>query len=132
MILKQIRNSSRGWGSKSIKSGEKVVYVYCWSLMEGVIRCRNDFWRNLKHLLSLWLCSTWWWLFFFDWVWPDSISNFILQYMFDTEGVEYLDCINGTAHVGHCHPQVLKHPLMTSQHNSGFPNTPTSLFYLHL
>ena len=28
------------------------------------------------------------------------------QYMFDTEGVEYLDCINGTAHVGHCHPQV--------------------------
>jgi 4-aminobutyrate aminotransferase-like enzyme len=28
--------------------------------------------------------------------------------MFDTEGVEYLDCINGTAHVGHCHPQVLK------------------------
>ena len=28
------------------------------------------------------------------------------QYVFDEEGTKYLDCFNGVAHVGHCHPQV--------------------------
>ena len=28
------------------------------------------------------------------------------QYVFDADGVQYLDCVNGTSHVGHCHPQV--------------------------
>ncbi|CAG2118765.1 unnamed protein product, partial [Medioppia subpectinata] len=30
------------------------------------------------------------------------------QYMYDEEGNEYLDCINNVAHVGHCHPHVVK------------------------
>jgi len=29
------------------------------------------------------------------------------QYVFDADGVQYLDCVNGTSHVGHCHPQVV-------------------------
>lgn len=30
------------------------------------------------------------------------------QYMFDEQGTRYLDCINNVAHVGHCHPTVVK------------------------
>ncbi|XP_053717160.1 ethanolamine-phosphate phospho-lyase [Synchiropus splendidus] len=30
------------------------------------------------------------------------------QYMYDENGQRYLDCINNVAHVGHCHPQVVK------------------------
>ena len=30
------------------------------------------------------------------------------QYMYDEEGNQYLDCINNVAHVGHCHPHVVK------------------------
>nr|XP_060635091.1 ethanolamine-phosphate phospho-lyase [Anolis sagrei ordinatus] len=30
------------------------------------------------------------------------------QYMFDENGEKYLDCINNVAHVGHCHPDVIK------------------------
>ncbi|EDW94440.1 alanine--glyoxylate aminotransferase 2-like isoform X1 [Drosophila yakuba] len=30
------------------------------------------------------------------------------QYMFDEEGTRYLDCINNVAHVGHCHPEVVR------------------------
>ncbi|XP_035723158.1 5-phosphohydroxy-L-lysine phospho-lyase-like isoform X1 [Vespa mandarinia] len=30
------------------------------------------------------------------------------QYMFDEKGGRYLDCINNVAHVGHCHPDVVK------------------------
>ncbi|XP_028712649.1 LOW QUALITY PROTEIN: ethanolamine-phosphate phospho-lyase [Peromyscus leucopus] len=30
------------------------------------------------------------------------------QYMFDEKGGRYLDCINNVAHVGHCHPEVVK------------------------
>ncbi|XP_014209858.1 5-phosphohydroxy-L-lysine phospho-lyase [Copidosoma floridanum] len=30
------------------------------------------------------------------------------QYMFDERGDEYLDCINNVAHVGHCHPDVVR------------------------
>ncbi len=36
-----------------------------------------------------------------------KISKASKQYAFDEDGVEYLDCFNGTAHVGHCHPQVV-------------------------
>lgn len=31
----------------------------------------------------------------------------VKQYLFDENNVEFLDCINSTAHVGHCHPQVV-------------------------
>ncbi|KAK2142974.1 hypothetical protein LSH36_891g02054 [Paralvinella palmiformis] len=30
------------------------------------------------------------------------------QYMYDEFGTRYLDCINNVAHVGHCHPDVVK------------------------
>lgn len=30
------------------------------------------------------------------------------QYMYDENGKQYLDCINNVAHVGHCHPHVVK------------------------
>ncbi|XP_073830651.1 alanine--glyoxylate aminotransferase 2-like [Musca autumnalis] len=30
------------------------------------------------------------------------------QYMFDEQGTCYLDCINNVAHVGHCHPKVVR------------------------
>ena len=29
------------------------------------------------------------------------------QWMYDQEGLAYLDCINNVAHVGHCHPHVV-------------------------
>jgi len=38
---------------------------------------------------------------------PLKVNRAIKQYMYDENGVEYLDCVNGTAHVGHCHPQVV-------------------------
>jgi len=38
---------------------------------------------------------------------PLHIERAVKQYMFDKNGVEYLDCVNGTAHVGHSHPQVV-------------------------
>lgn len=34
------------------------------------------------------------------------IAKATKQYVFDDEGIKYLDCFNGVAHVGHCHPQV--------------------------
>ncbi|XP_061566349.1 ethanolamine-phosphate phospho-lyase [Cololabis saira] len=30
------------------------------------------------------------------------------QYMYDEKGQRYLDCVNNVAHVGHCHPDVVK------------------------
>ncbi|XP_006616038.1 alanine--glyoxylate aminotransferase 2-like [Apis dorsata] len=30
------------------------------------------------------------------------------QYMYDEKGYRYLDCINNVAHVGHCHPMVVR------------------------
>ena len=33
-------------------------------------------------------------------------SSQVKQYMYEANNVEYLDCCNSSAHVGHCHPQV--------------------------
>ena len=33
-------------------------------------------------------------------------SSQVKQYMYESNNVEYLDCCNSSAHVGHCHPQV--------------------------
>ncbi|XP_058594966.1 5-phosphohydroxy-L-lysine phospho-lyase isoform X2 [Neofelis nebulosa] len=30
------------------------------------------------------------------------------QYLYDEQGAEYLDCVNNVAHVGHCHPLVVR------------------------
>ncbi|KAH0500783.1 Ethanolamine-phosphate phospho-lyase [Microtus ochrogaster] len=39
---------------------------------------------------------------------PIKIMRAQGQYMFDEKGQRYLDCINNVAHVGHCHPEVVK------------------------
>ncbi|KAJ9580175.1 hypothetical protein L9F63_004192, partial [Diploptera punctata] len=39
---------------------------------------------------------------------PIKIVRASGQYMFDEKGGRYLDCINNVAHVGHCHPDVVK------------------------
>ncbi|CAO2600062.1 Ethanolamine-phosphate phospho-lyase [Lemmus lemmus] len=39
---------------------------------------------------------------------PIKIMRAQGQYMFDEKGERYLDCINNVAHVGHCHPEVVK------------------------
>ncbi len=35
-----------------------------------------------------------------------KIAKASKQYVFDEDGNKYLDCFNGVAHIGHCHPQV--------------------------
>ncbi|XP_026670146.1 alanine--glyoxylate aminotransferase 2-like [Ceratina calcarata] len=39
---------------------------------------------------------------------PLKIVRAEKQYMYDEKGNEYLDCINNVAHVGHCHPTVVR------------------------
>ncbi|KAM5255839.1 ethanolamine-phosphate phospho-lyase [Ctenodactylus gundi] len=39
---------------------------------------------------------------------PIKIVRAQRQYMFDERGRRYLDCINNVAHVGHCHPDVVR------------------------
>lgn len=39
---------------------------------------------------------------------PLHIVRGSMQYLFDNEGQRYLDCVNNVAHVGHCHPKVVK------------------------
>ncbi|MFN2530579.1 MAG: aminotransferase class III-fold pyridoxal phosphate-dependent enzyme [Pyrinomonadaceae bacterium] len=39
---------------------------------------------------------------------PLKIVRGSMQYLYDDEGVEYLDAYNNVAHVGHCHPKVVK------------------------
>lgn len=38
---------------------------------------------------------------------PLKVSRGVKQYLYDDNNAEYLDCVNSTAHVGHCHPQVV-------------------------
>ncbi|CAL4058550.1 unnamed protein product, partial [Meganyctiphanes norvegica] len=39
---------------------------------------------------------------------PLKIVRASEAYMYDEQGQRYLDCINNVAHVGHCHPHVVK------------------------
>lgn len=39
---------------------------------------------------------------------PLKIVRGEMQYIYDEAGHRYLDCINNVAHVGHCHPHVLR------------------------
>ena len=39
---------------------------------------------------------------------PVKIVRGEMQYLYDDEGREYLDAYNNVAHVGHCHPRVVK------------------------
>lgn len=38
---------------------------------------------------------------------PLNITRAVKQYMYEANNVEYLDCVNSSAHVGHSHPQVV-------------------------
>ncbi len=39
---------------------------------------------------------------------PLKIVRGFMQRLFDEEGQPYLDCVNNVAHVGHCHPKVVR------------------------
>ncbi|XP_047241210.1 ethanolamine-phosphate phospho-lyase [Girardinichthys multiradiatus] len=50
------------------------------------------------------------------------------QYMYDEKGQRYLDCVNNVAHVGHCHPEVVK----AGAEQMGFLNTNTRFLHDNL
>jgi 4-aminobutyrate aminotransferase-like enzyme len=56
---------------------------------------------------------------------PVKIVRGSLQYLYDDEGRQYLDAYNNVAHVGHCHPRVVK----AGQEQMALLNTNTR--YLH-
>jgi 4-aminobutyrate aminotransferase-like enzyme len=56
---------------------------------------------------------------------PIKIVRGSMQYLYDDEGVEYLDAYNNVAHVGHCNPHVVK----AGQDQMAVLNTNTR--YLH-
>lgn len=56
---------------------------------------------------------------------PVKIVRGSMQYLYDDEGREYLDAYNNVAHVGHCHPRVVK----AGQDQMAVLNTNTR--YLH-
>lgn len=56
---------------------------------------------------------------------PIKIVRGSMQYLYDDEGQEYLDAYNNVAHVGHCHPRVVR----AGQHQMAVLNTNTR--YLH-
>jgi len=56
---------------------------------------------------------------------PIKIVRGSMQYLYDDEGQEYLDAYNNVAHVGHCHPRVVR----AGQDQMAVLNTNTR--YLH-
>jgi len=56
---------------------------------------------------------------------PLKIVRGSMQYLFDEEGKQYLDAYNNVAHVGHCHPLIVK----AGQEQMALLNTNTR--YLH-
>jgi len=56
---------------------------------------------------------------------PLQIVRGKMQYLYDENGRAYLDCVNNVAHVGHCHPRVVK----AGQEQMAALNTNTR--YLH-
>ncbi len=56
---------------------------------------------------------------------PLHILRGFMEYLYDAEGRPYLDTVNNVAHVGHCHPRVLR----ALHEQSGALNTNTR--YLH-
>src|ERR1043166_7973301 len=56
---------------------------------------------------------------------PLKIVRGSMQYLYDDEGREYLDAYNNVAHVGHCHPRVVR----AAQQQMAVLNTNTR--YLH-
>lgn len=50
------------------------------------------------------------------------------QYLYDSTGRQYLDCVNNVCHVGHCHPQVVR----AGQEQMAVLNTNTRYLHEHL
>ena len=50
---------------------------------------------------------------------PLKLAHGSGQYLYDTEGNSFLDCVNNVCHVGHCHPRVVQaRPPATSHHTA--------------
>jgi 4-aminobutyrate aminotransferase-like enzyme len=56
---------------------------------------------------------------------PLKIVRGVMQYLYDDEERQYLDCVNNVCHVGHCHPRVVE----AAQEQMAVLNTNTR--YLH-
>jgi 4-aminobutyrate aminotransferase-like enzyme/Ser/Thr protein kinase RdoA (MazF antagonist) len=59
---------------------------------------------------------------------PLHIIRGSMQYLYDADGREYLDCVNNVAHVGHCHPRVVA----AEAAQSALLNTNTRYLHEHL
>ena len=57
-----------------------------------------------------------------------SMESSAFQYMYDSTGVTYLDCVNNIMHVGHCHPEVVE----AGQRQMAKMNTNTRYLYSSL
>ncbi|MCX8472073.1 MAG: aminotransferase class III-fold pyridoxal phosphate-dependent enzyme [Sediminibacterium sp.] len=56
------------------------------------------------------------------------INQGALQYLYDNQGNTYIDCVNNPAHIGHCHPKVVR---AVNKQNATL-NTNTRYFHDHL
>lgn len=62
---------------------------------------------------------------------PLKIVKASRQYLYDDTGQEFLDCINNTSHVGHCHPHVVSEgqaQMAKLSSSYGFLNDKTALY----
>ncbi|XP_005100294.1 5-phosphohydroxy-L-lysine phospho-lyase isoform X1 [Aplysia californica] len=62
---------------------------------------------------------------------PLKILRASRQYLYDDTGQEFLDCVNNTSHVGHCHPHVVgvgQEQMSKLASSYGFLNEQTALY----
>ncbi|CAL1543173.1 unnamed protein product [Lymnaea stagnalis] len=62
---------------------------------------------------------------------PIKIVRGSKQYLYDDTGQEFLDCVNNTSHVGHCHPHVVsagQEQMAKLTSSFGFLNDQTALY----
>jgi 4-aminobutyrate aminotransferase-like enzyme/Ser/Thr protein kinase RdoA (MazF antagonist) len=59
---------------------------------------------------------------------PLEIVRGSMQYLYDASGRPFLDCVNNVAHVGHCHPRVVR----AGQEQMAVLNTNTRYLHGHL
>jgi len=56
---------------------------------------------------------------------PIQMDKAAFQYMYSSDGLTYLDCVNNISHVGHCHPRVV----LAAQRQMSKLNTNTRYLY---
>ena len=59
---------------------------------------------------------------------PLHIVRGLMQYLYDAAGREYIDAVNNVAHVGHCHPRVVR----AGQEQMSLLNTNTRYLHSHI